>query len=127
MTGETYAASIAALATFVTALGVVYRSLTGDRFNRKISESASLLSGYTTMVKTLQEQIASIEKRHKTDREEWQTEKRSLRAEHAQEVRELREEHAQEVEALSRRIDRLSAQVDLLENRSPHSKDRQSD
>lgn len=67
MKTEALAAIIVAFGTFIGAVVLAYRGLSGDRFQRKVSESAALLSGYTEMVKNLRTELDEVRKSHESD------------------------------------------------------------
>ena len=67
MTGEGIAAIVVAAGGFIGAVVLAFRGLSGDRFSRKVSESAALLSGYTEMVKNLRTEIDEMRKSHSDD------------------------------------------------------------
>ena len=60
MNAEQVVLLLGGMSAFVAALVAAYRSLTGDRFNRKVSESAALLTGYTEMIKNVRLELADV-------------------------------------------------------------------
>lgn len=116
MTGNEIAAVVVAFSGVLTAIFVGARNLRSDKFKHDVEASAALLAGYTSMVNTLQAQIASIEERHAREREEWQTRERRMREEHAEEIKELHE-----------RIDELGSQIYALKHRPPETRSREED
>ncbi len=61
---QTITAILTALGAFIGALVLAYRGLSGDRFTRKVNESAALLAGYTDMVKNLRIEISDMRLDH---------------------------------------------------------------
>lgn len=111
---------IAALIVAVTgALGAIFagvRNLRGDKFKKEVDASAALLAGYTNMVVTLQTEIDRLKSDHAEDRASFREEVARLRAEHAIQMNEAYE-----------RINELSSQVYVLQNRPPDTRERRSD
>lgn len=118
---------LGALGTLLTTLAVAYRGVTGDRFRRKVDESARILSGYVEQIKTLRaeadsraaaaalevdrlvrqhrEEIADLERRHDAERQRWH----------------------QDRDRLEERIDELEAKVAALLYRPASSRSRAED
>lgn len=87
-------AVIGAISAALVGLIAAYRGMSGDRFQRKVAESAALLSGYTEMVDGLRDEIketkdqnakeigrlqtqhsremAALERHHEDDRRRWE-------------------------------------------------------
>ncbi len=85
------AAEIAALVVATTgALAAVFagmRNLHGDRFNRDVSGSAALLTGYKEMVGNLRVELDAVRNALAEERRQWAQERRELH----DEIDELRE------------------------------------
>ncbi len=98
------ATEIAALVVAATgALAAIFagvRNLHGDRFNRDVSGSAALLTGYKEMVGNLRVELDAVRRALAEERRQW-----------AQERRELHDE-----------IDELRECVDRLMRRSPQGR-----
>lgn len=127
MTGTEISAIIVGLGTFVGAVALALRGITGDRFQRKVTESASLLSGYTEMVKNLRAEIADI-------RQDNDSEIQRLQQQHQRELEQQNLLHEQERQRwnaernrLEERLETLEAQVVALMNRPKSLRERKSD
>ncbi len=98
------AAELAALVVAATgALAAIFtglRNLHGDRFNRDVSGSAALLTGYKEMVGNLRVELDAVRRALAEERAQW-----------AQERRELHDE-----------IDELRQSINRLMQRSPQGR-----
>lgn len=142
---QTLGVFLTAFGAFVATLVLAYRGLSGDRFTRKVSESAALLSGYTEMVKNLRLEIGEMRLDHDKEvvRNRKQGEEDAERAErmHKLELDGLvaiyaeerkhwdseRERLGKEMLFLKEQIDDLTSQVYFLKYRPPESRDRKGD
>ena len=127
MSGEAIAAILVAAGTFLSGLILAIRGLSGDRFNRKVTESAALLTGYTEMVANLRKEIKEI-------REDNTHEIERLQRQHKVEIENLtfmqnqeRERWDGERNRLEERIDTLEAQVAAVLFRPSGSRERADD
>jgi uncharacterized protein YukE len=125
--GTTIAAVLTALGAFIGAVVLAYRGLSGDRFARKVSESAALLTGYTEMVKNLRTEIDQMRQSHAADMG------RMLKN-HVLEINSINENcdkdrarWDRERLRLEERIETLEAQVYAVLHRPPGAQDRQGD
>jgi septal ring factor EnvC (AmiA/AmiB activator) len=71
----------------VAALFAGLRNLRGDRFNRDVSSSAALLTGYKDMVDNLRKELDAVRRSLAEERQQWAQERRELH----DEIDELRE------------------------------------
>lgn len=142
---QTVGVFLTAIGAFVGTLVIAYRGLSGDRFTRKVSESAALLSGYTEMVKNLRLEIGEIRLDHDKEviRNKKQCQEDSERttrlhkleldgliAIYAEERRHWDLERARlerEMEALREKFDELGTEVYYLKNRPPESQKQEGD
>jgi hypothetical protein len=156
MTPEQWVLILGGIGTFLGVILAAYRSVTGDKFNRKVSESAALLSGYTEMVKNLRlelkevhldndaevvrskkqcaEDMARLERLHKQELDAlmaiYAEERKQWELQRTRMVAQFEEDRARWNEArleLKERIDGLDSQVYVLRNRPTESKDRAED
>lgn len=127
MKAESLAAVLVALSTFIGGLALAYRGLSGDRFQRKVTESAALLTGYTEMVGNLRKEIDAIRVAHGSEIERQQkihkTEMDGLRLLHEEERTRWNEER----QRLEDRVDELEGKVTALLYRPPTARDRADD
>lgn len=93
MTAEKWVLILGGLGTFLGVLLTAYRSVTGDRFTRKATESAALLTGYTEMVKNLRIELTEVRKDN--DAEVIRSKKQC-----AEDLARLERVHKQEIDAL---------------------------
>jgi septal ring factor EnvC (AmiA/AmiB activator) len=99
---------IVAITGAAAALFAGLRNLRGDRFNRDVSSSAALLTGYKDMVQNLREELDAVRRSLAEERQQW-----------AQERRELHDE----IDELRESIDRMLNQ----QRRSPDARTRRTD
>ncbi len=125
MSAAELAALVVAGTGAVAALFAGLRNLRGDRFNRDVSSSAALLTGYKDMVEAVGRQLAAVERSLETEREhrtrdgqQWAQERRELHAE----LDEERRQRAQERRELHDEIDELRECIDKLMRRSPQGR-----
>lgn len=114
MTGTEWAAMMTAAGAFIGAVILAVRGVTGDRFQRKVTESAALLSGYTEQVKNLRGELEAARVAH-------DAEVRRIQERHQREIDHLNAQHTQvetrwdeERQRLEDRIETLEAQVAAL-------------
>ncbi len=100
MTAAEWAALVVAVTGAAAALFAGLRNLRGDRFNRDVSSSAALLTGYKDMVDNLRTELDAVRRSLAEERRQW-----------AQERRELHDE-----------IDELRECIDKLMRRSPQGR-----
>lgn len=127
MNGAEIAALIAAVAGALGAIFKGVRDLKGDKFRKEVEASASLLSGYTNMVGSLQAEIDRLKSDHAEDRATWAAERTAMRHEHHTEIARMREEHRLQLLEVYERIDDLNAKVYVLHNRPKDTRDRSTD
>ena len=108
MTTEGWIALIGALSAAMVGLLTTYRGLTGDKFNRKVSESASLLIGYTTMVEGLRDEVRENKLSYSVDVER-------IQARHDREMSALSKHHADERAMWERRSNLINHRIAELE------------
>lgn len=108
MTVEGIAAILVALSTFIGAVILAIRGLSGDRFQRKVTESAALLTGYTEMVTNLRKDIDAMRLQHSSEVER-------LQRQHRTELEGMAVLHKEERDRWGEDRDRLEERVDLLE------------
>jgi septal ring factor EnvC (AmiA/AmiB activator) len=125
-----WAALIVAATGAMAALFAGLRNLRGDRFNRDVSSSAALLTGYKDMVDNLGKQLDAVERsleaereHRERDRQQWAQERRELHAE----LDEERRQRAQERRELYAEMDELRECIDKLMRRSPEARTRRDD
>lgn len=109
MAAEGIAAILVALSTFIGGVILAFRGLSGDKFNRKVTESAALLTGYTEMVSNLREEIREIRADNEKEQE------RSQRH-HKVEIENLIFLHDEERKRWETERVRLTERIDLLES-----------
>jgi hypothetical protein len=127
MSGQEVAALIVAITGALAAIFAGIRNLRGDAFKKEVEASAALLTGYTTMVTSLQAEIDRLKSAANEDRVNCAEERARLRAEYVAEITRMREEHRAELRLAYERIDDLSAQVYTLRHRPPESRERGDD
>lgn len=156
MTPEGWVLILGAVGVFLGVLITSYRSVTGDRFTRKVSESAALLTGYTEMVQNLRrelvevridnekdverskkqcvEDMARLERLHRHELDGviavYAEERRLWEAQRARMDEQFEQDRARwdkDRMELRERIDDLDSQVYVIRNRPVDSKDRTED
>lgn len=127
MSAEAVIGILGAIGVFLGVLVAAYRGLRGDKFQRGITESAALLTGYTEMVSNLRKEIDAMRVANANESE------RQTR-QHAVEIANLRDLHLEERsrwneerDRLEERIDTLEAQVAAVLYRPKESHDRHDD
>lgn len=111
---EGIAAILVGLSTFLGGIALAYRGLRGDTFQRKVTESAALLSGYTEMVGNLRKEIDAIRDAHAKDQQR-ATDHHRVELENTNFLHEEeRSRWRAERERLEERVDQLEAQVAAL-------------
>lgn len=127
MSPEGIAAILAAATTFIGGVILAIRGVTGDRFQRKVTESAALLTGYTEMVKNLRQEISDIraDNEKEQDRKErhHKVELENLIFLHDEE----RKRWIEERDRMNERIETLEAQVAALLYRPDDARTRSDD
>ncbi len=123
MSSAELAALIVAATGAVAALFAGFRNLRGDRFNRDVSSSAALLTGYKDMVDKLRKELDAVRGSLADERRQWAQERRELH----DELDEERRQRAQERRELYDQIDELRACVDTLMRRSSQERTRSDD
>lgn len=127
MSPEGIAALLVAITTFLGGLIAAYRSLSGDKFDRKVKESTALLTGYTEMVSNLRREIDAMRTAYAEDtahrQRQHQNEIQGLAILHKEE----RDRWSQERERLEDRIEVLEAQVAAVIFRPEGAKTRNDD
>lgn len=131
---QTLGVFLTAFGAFIGTLVLAYRGLSGDRFTRKVSESAALLSGYTEMVKNLRVEIGEIRIDHDKEilrnKDQYHQDLERLSAMHKLEINNViamyneerkqwaieRERTHSQMLALEERLEELKTQVYLLNN-----------
>lgn len=136
-------AFVTAVGAFLGALVLAYRGLSGDRFSRRVNESAALLTGYTEMVKNLRVEISDMRLDHDKDvlytKKQYQNDLERLARLHKIELdsiiaiyTEERRQWEEERERLGSKINELDEKIVELQAtvftpRNPESKSRESD
>ncbi len=87
MSGAEIAALVVAITGALAAVFAGMRNLHGDRFNRDVSGSAALLTGYKEMVGNLRLELDAVRRSLAEERQQWAQERRELH----DEIDELRE------------------------------------
>ena len=127
MSGEGIAAILVGLGTFLSGLVLAWRGLSGDRFQRKVTESAALLTGYTEMVANLRTEIREVREANALEVDRQQRHHRSeletVNLLHSEDRRRWDLDRDRLVE----RIDALEEQVAALLDRPTGSRDRADD
>ncbi len=108
MTSEGIVAILGAIGTFAGVLALMWRQLTGDRFKRRVDESANILSGYTNQVRALNAQMSEAQTRHAA-------EMTRLTAQHKAEMDNMGALHDRERGRWQSERDRLEERIDALE------------
>lgn len=132
-------AFLAAFGAFIGALVLAYRGLSGDRFTRRVSESAALLTGYTEMVKNLRLEISEIRSDHDKEmlrnKQQYQADLERLSTMHRLELSGIISTHNEErkhweaervrlsnqISEFDERLDELRTQLYLLKNPLPET------
>ncbi len=130
MSATELAALIVAGTGAVAAIFAGFRNLRGDRFNRDVSGSAALLTGYKDMLEGVGKQLAAVERSLEAEREhrardgqQWAQERRELHAE----LDEERRQRAQERRELHDEIDELRECINGLMGRPASARTRKDD
>lgn len=100
MSSAELAALVVAATGAIAALFAGLRNLRGDRFNRDVASSTSLLTGYQDMARNLRVELDAVRRSLAEERKQW-----------AEERRELYDE-----------IDQLRESIDKLIRRSPQGR-----
>lgn len=116
-------ALVVAATAGIAALFAGFRNLRGDRFNRDVSSSAALLTGYKDMVANLHIELNAVRQALVEERQQRTQERRELHAELDKE----RRQWAQERRELHDEIDELRESIDKLMRRSPMERTRRDD
>lgn len=127
MSPEGIAAILVAGGTFITGLILALRGVSGDKFQRKVTESAALLSGYTEMVKNLRAEVAAIRDQHAADMERQQRQHDADLATQQQLHDAERMRWMAERVRLEERIETQEAQIAAFLLRPKSSRERKSD
>ncbi len=93
MTAEQWALILGGLSAFIGALVAAYRSVTGDKFDRQATESATRLAGYTEMIRDLRSELGEVRKDNDIEVER-------NRRQYAEDLARLERLHKQEMDAL---------------------------
>lgn len=108
MSSEAIVAILAAGGTFITGLILALRGVSGDRFNRKVTESAALLTGYTEMVANLRKEIKDI-------REDNASEIERIQRQHQVELENIRFLHNEDRKRWESERDHMAGRIETLE------------
>lgn len=131
-------AVLGGIATFVGAVTVAWKTVNGERFTQRVSESAALLTGYTDMVKNLRAEMAEMRHAHAEDTGRFQKQCAAdmdrLKMMHKYELDSLiavyaeeRSRFERERERMEERVETLEAQVTALLYRPSTAQDRAGD
>lgn len=127
LTSEQIIAVLGALGAFIGVVFGIVRAMTGERFQRRVTESAALLSGYTDMVKSLRVELTEVKEQHSKDMER-QANHHRVEIENTNFLHdEERKRWQTERERLEERIDTLEAQVAALLYRPEGRRTRKDD